>query len=578
MSNFLKRPDIEKLVRLSNERSSLTHKLSSGSKAPILRLQSNELQQRSEAFYHQIGAAASEVDKDALLPNRARYCLLISDADGIVVESYAPEGLEAEFQRSGLVEGGAWDERIAGTNGISLSMQTRRVVTVRGEDHFYNCFANFACSTAPLTDAQNNLIGTITLVGSARRRPEEIALCEQTLRRASRQFQTRLFRNYHSEKLTARLLSREPGSRRQFETLVACDEEGVVVSHLPLWRDAAQPEKHRDLVGQHIGDLKQFEISLRGPAAVPPRRRVIQHPQPRIPARISKDAKLARIVAEGGGLGLLAERARRLVAHRVPILISGEAGVGADEFARALLEDQELHTPTSLVLDAVQAGSKAELSEALGSLQFLTDYPITKVTPTLILRNVESLPADAQLALKRYLDAAEHDKADENNEKKPVLLFTSGKSWAELEADETMPRGILYLMGQSVLELPPLRQRDRETVLDNIIGYEFTQPVEVSDAAKDVLVNYDWPGNLREMRAVIREALICGNGRRINATDLPERLSVTKQKPESHVTPVSLREALDSTNWNVTKAALLLGKSRATVNRWIASEGLHRPE
>mgnify|MGYP001950545381 CR=1 FL=1 len=578
MSNFLKRPDIEKLVELSNERSSLKHRLSSGSKSPILRLQNNELQQRSEQFFDQIGAAASEVDKDALLPNRARYCLLISDADGIVIESYAPEGLEAEFQRSGLVEGAAWDERIAGTNGISLSMQTGRVVTVRGKDHFYNCFAEFACSTAPLTDAENNLIGTITLVGASNRRPEEIALCEQTLRRASRQFQTRLFRNFHSEKLTARLLSREPLTRRQFETLVACDEEGVVVSHLPLWRDSVKPEQHQDLVGRHIADLKQFEVSMRGPAAVPPRRRVVRHPQPRIPARIDKEAKLSRIVTEGGGLSVLAERARRLVAHRVPILIAGEPGTGGAEFARALLEDQELHTPMSLTLDATQDGSEGELKEALRSLQFLADYPIKKVTPTLILRNVDSLTVDAHLALHRYLSSEDREKIDESNDQMPVLLFTSGKPWANLEADETIPRGMLYLMGQSVLELPPLRQRDLETVIDNIIGHDVGVPVEISDAAKDVLITYDWPGNLHEMRAVIREALICGNGRRINTTDLPERLSQPRETPGNPITPVTLREALDSTNWNVTKAALLLGKSRATINRWIASEGLHRPE
>jgi transcriptional regulator of acetoin/glycerol metabolism len=578
MSNFLKRPDIEKLVELSNERSSLKHRLSSGSKSPILRLQSSELQQRSDKFHNQIGAAASEVDKDALLPNRARYCLLISDADGIVIESYAPEGLEAEFQRSGLVEGAAWDERIAGTNGISLSMQTGRVVTVRGKDHFYNCFAEFACSTAPLTDAENNLIGTITLVGASNRRPEEIALCEQTLRRASRQFQTRLFRNFHSEKLTARLLSREPLTRRQFETLVACDEEGVVVSHLPLWRDPVKPEQHQNLVGRHIADLKQFEVSMRGPAAVPPRRRVVRHPQPRIPARIDKEAKLARIVTEGGGLSVLAERARRLVAHRVPILIAGESGTGAAEFARALLEDQELHTPMSLTLDATQDGSEAELKEALRSLQFLADYPIKKVTPTLILRNVDSLTVDAHLALHRYLISEDREKIDESNDQMPVLLFTSGKPWADLEADETIPRGMLYLMGQSVLELPPLRQRDLETVIDNIIGHDVGVPVEISDAAKDVLINYDWPGNLHEMRAVIREALICGNGRRINTTDLPERLSQPRETPGNPITPVTLREALDSTNWNVTKAALLLGKSRSTINRWIASEGLHRPD
>ena len=162
MSNFLHRSAIEKLVRSSKERSLGKHRLTSGSKTPILRLQSDEASKRNEKFLHQIGGAVSEVDRAALLPNQSQYCLLIADSDGIVIESYAPDGLEAEFQRSGLVKGAMWDERVAGTNGISLSMQSGRVVTVRGDDHFYNCFTDFACSTAPLIDAENNLLGTIT--------------------------------------------------------------------------------------------------------------------------------------------------------------------------------------------------------------------------------------------------------------------------------------------------------------------------------------------------------------------------------------------------------------------------------
>ena len=141
-----------------------------------------------------------------------------------------------------------------------------------------------------------------------------------------------------------------------------------------------------------------------------------------------------------------------------------------------------------------------------------------------------------------------------------------------------MPRNLLYLVGQSVLELPPLRMRDREAVLDNVIAHDIEDPIEVTNSAKDVLINYDWPGNTREMRAVVREALICGNGRRINVTDLPDRLSVSSVQPETAVTRAALRDALDSTNWNVTKAARLLGKSRATINRWIASESLQRHE
>ncbi len=578
MSNFLQRSTIEKLIRSSKERSLAKHKLASSTRTPILRLQSNEIGQRRERFLDQIGGAVSEVDKAALLPNQSRYCLLISDSDGIVIESYSPEGLEAEFQRSGLVKGGMWDERIAGTSGISLSMQSGRVVTVRGEDHFYNCFADFACSTAPLTDSENNLIGTITLVGSVNRRQEEIAFCEQALRRASRQFQTRLFRNFHAEKMTARIASRDPVSPRRFETLVACDEEGFVVSHLPLWRDTARPAAHQNLIGRHLSDLQDLDINVRSPAAIPPRRRVSQHSQPRIPARIEKDARLGRLVAEGGGLPILAERARKLVAHRVPILICGEPGVGAEDFARALLEDQGLNSPMSLSFDAMRPGSETDLAEALKSLRFLSEYPINKVTPTLILRNIDSLNAKAQLELEHFLDMDESESNGVSRNQKPVLLFTAGKSWADLEADDAMPRNLLYLVGQSVLELPPLRMRDREAVLDNVIAHDIEDPIEVTNSAKDVLINYDWPGNTREMRAVVREALICGNGRRINVTDLPDRLSVSSVQPETAVTRAALRDALDSTNWNVTKAARLLGKSRATINRWIASESLQRPE
>lgn len=578
MSNFLQRSAIEKLVRSSKERSLVKHRLASRSKTPILRLQSNEVGERNAHFLHQIGGAVTEVDKAALLPSRSRYCLLIADSDGIVIESYAPEGLEAEFQRSGLVKGGMWDERVAGTNGISLAMQSKRVVTVRGEDHFYNCFSDFACSTAPLTDAENNLIGTITLVGAANRRPEEIALCEQALRRASKQFQTRLFRNFHSEKMTARVLLCEPASARRFETLIACDEDGVIVSHLPLWRDGARPAVLHDLVGQHLSDLQQFDVSVRGPAAVLPKRRVAAQPSPHIPTHIDKEGRLGRLIDEGGGLPVLAQRARKLVAHRVPLLICGEPGVGTDDFARGLLEDQNLSSPMSLSFDAARPGSDADLSEALNSLQFLSDYPINKVPPTLILRNVDSLTPQAQLDLERFLDTDEGAAPDVNHAQKPVLLFTAGKPWKTLQTDAAIPRSLLYLVGQSVLELPALRQRDCEAVLDNVMTHDIDGPIEVTNAAKDVLINYDWPGNIREMRAVLREALICGNGKRINVVDLPERLSTQCTDGDRAITRVSLRDALDSTNWNVTKAAHLLGKSRATLNRWIASEGLQRPE
>ncbi|SLN66554.1 Acetoin catabolism regulatory protein [Ruegeria meonggei] len=576
VSGYMDRSSVDSLLRSSKDRSRSQHNLSSNAKSPILRLQADEIAYRNEKFLDQIGGAVSEVDNSALLPSRSRYCLLITDSDGIVIESYAPEGLEAEFQRSGLVRGGVWDERVAGTNGIAMSLQSGRVLTVLGDEHFYNCFHDFSCSSAPLTDAENNLIGTITLVGSAHRRQEEHALCEQVVRRASRQFQTRLFRNFHADKLTGRVLSRDLKTRRSFETLVACDEDGTVISHLPLWRDSARPSEHQNLAGQHISDLKDLEITLRGPATVPPRRRVTQPNMPRISARVEKETTLGRLISEGGGLAIVADRARKLLAHRVPLLICGEPGVGVDGFARALLEEQSLISPMGLTLDAANSGAEADFKEALNSLDFLSEYPVDNVVPTLILRSIESLPPQAQITLERFLDV--DPMVAQTKAEPPAVLFTTDKTWTDLDGKSTIPKSLLYLLGQSVVELPPIAARDLETVLENVVAEGFTDTVEIADNARDVLVGYHWPGNRREMHSVLREAVICGNGKRINVTDLPARLLARREENARTLTRSALRDALDSTNWNVSRAARLLGKSRATVNRWIASEGLQRPE
>lgn len=566
------------LVDLSKARSTQQHRLSVGTRAPILRLQGSEIDQRREQFQDLIGGAASELDRSTLLPVNSRYCLLVTDAEGVVLESYAPDGVEADFQRSGLAVGGIWNEKLAGTNGISVALTAGRVLTVSGEDHFYRCFSRFACSSAPLTDAQNNLIGSVTLVGAVGRRPDEIGLCEQTLHRATRQFQTRLFRNFHSDKMTARLMSRDPETRRCFETLVACDDRGAVVFSLPLWRDNARPAPHQNLVGRHLSDLHDLEISLRGPARVPPRRYFVNAAAPHVPARLNKTGSLAGFTYQGATLPKLIERARKLAAYRVPLLICGETGGDSRDFAKAIIADLGLISPTGVTVDASSPNAGEAVAEALEAVQFLGDYPVDRVSPTLVLQNIEQLDDPTQTRLKQFLEDDDRANGDRYNEDRALVLFTSDQPWAELQENRRLHPDLLYLVGQSVLDLPPLRQREVADIVQTHLAQDRATPPKVSDQAMALLCDYDWPGNQREMRAVLREALICGNGAMINVTDLPDRIRNRPTTSKRELARHSLRDALNSADWNVTKAARLLGVSRATINRWIASEGLQRPE
>ncbi len=567
------------LIRLSRERCRGTYGLEEKTRHPVMRLQDSELSHRREEFLDAIGGFAPELDRGNLLPDKFRYCLLVSDAKGFVVEAYAPAGYERDFLTRGIGVGGLWDERSAGTNGIALAMRIGRVLSVVGAEHFHTCFRDVACTSAPLRDAQGNLIGSLTLVGSTTRRTAELEWCERVVGMASARFQTRLFRNFHSDCMTARLFSKKPGGVGHFESIAACDERGTVIASLPLSNGAPAPVEHRDLLGRHLSEFRDVTISVRGPAHPLPERRV--RPEGTSGAALRRKfpgEALARLAAQGGGMALVVERARKLIAHRVPLLFCGEHAVGKAELVQLLLDDLELASPMGLRIDCAALPPESDLGETLTQARFLSEYPIEKATPLVVLLNVNRLGDSQRRKLEAFLRWVEPTGGAAGDlAARPVLVFTADRGWRELCEGSELGESLLFRIGQSVLEVPPIRDRDPGTVLDDLIRAEFGG-VEVSDSAREALLAHDWPGNLRELQAVIREALVCGNGHRINLPDLPQRILARPTAPGKTGTAQALRDALDSTGWNVSQTARLLGRSRATVNRWIIEEGLRRPE
>ncbi len=568
-------------LRLSHQRCRTRADLHETTSHPVIRLQEAELADRRDRFLDRIGGFAPELDRGALLPDKHRFSLLVADAEGFVVEAYAPDGCSNDFQRCGIGAGALWDERVAGTNGIDMALRTGRIVSVVGRDHFHHCFRDFACTSAPLRDAQGDVIGSVTLVGAASRRREEIAWSEQILRIVSARFQTRLFRNFHTDRITARLFSADDGPAGHFESIAACDSRGYVVAHLPLSTAHAAPVEHRNLVGRHLADLRDLTITVRGAACKPPPRTIARGARIDAPAPPRKfpGTALARLAAQGGGMDLIVERARKLLSRRVPLLLCGEQATGKADLAARLIEDLRLVSPMDVRLDCARMPPQDEFDTTLAHMRLLCEHAIAGVRPSLVLMNVNRLGERERAQLEAIIHLLEPSSGSGvGAAPRPTVIFTADRCWRALAADPALGDTLLYLMGQAVLDLPPLRERDLALVLDDLIADEFPDAVEISVPAREALLAHDWPGNLREMRAVIREALICGNGRVIHLPDLPQRLLAGAPATVRADRMTSLREALDSTGWNVTRAARLLGKSRATVNRWLAEQGLRRPE
>lgn len=567
---------LREMIQHSRERCKRVFKLEEKTARPVMRLQDSEISHRRNEFFESIGGFAPELDGGVLLPDKFNHCLLISDAKGFVVEAYAPANREREFLTYGLCAGGLFDERSVGTNGIAMALSSGHTISVVGSEHFHSCFHDFACSSAPLLDAQSNVIGSVTLVGSAAPRSAELAWRERLLIMASARFQTRLFSNFHSGRMTARLFSRIPGELGYFESIASCDERGMIVASVPLTIGVQTPVEHSGLSGRHLSELQDLKISVRGPTQVPPSRRMRNAVHGKVQQRRLPGKTLARLAMQGGNMHSLVERARKLLAHRVPLLVCGEPGTGKAELVTALLDDMRLTSPMVVRVDCASLHTHRDLDEALVHTGFLSDNPIEKCPPVMVLLNVNWADTQQLHKLGAILRRISSRNAD-YVEACPVLIFTADRSWPDLREDQCLTGGILFRMGQAVLEMPAIRKRDIGTVIDNLVIDEFGA-IEITPSARTALVAYDWPGNLIELRAVIREASVCGNGVRINITDLPQRVLLPPTSPVAPENDQSLREALDSNGWNVTRTARQLGKSRATLNRWIKEHELRRPK
>jgi Nif-specific regulatory protein len=138
--------------------------------------------------------------------------------------------------------------------------------------------------------------------------------------------------------------------------------------------------------------------------------------------------------------------------------------------------------------------------------------------------------------------------------------------------------------------MPPLRERREDIVmlaehfLDIFKKERGTSNLAISKEAMDLMVEYDWPGNVREMKNALERAVVMGNGKQILPEDLPT-FACTPQYP-GLVVGLSLKEAIDMfkkefivtnlrhTEGNRSMAAKTMKIQRTYLSRLIAKFGI----
>lgn len=304
--------------------------------------------------------------------------------------------------------------------------------------------------------------------------------------------------------------------------------------------------------------------------------------------RFSYDA----IVGESEALRGLLRLVDRVAVSEVPVLVVGESGSGKELVARAI-HDNGSRARRPFVSENCGAIPEGLLESTLfghvrgaftGASRPRAGLFEVADGGTLFLDEIGEMSLGMQTKLLRVLEDGEV-RAVGSERGRQVDVRVIGATNRDLEAlarEGKFRQDLLFRLNVITLVVPPLRSRrtDIPILIRHLLHKHATRGVRLSEAALDLLVAYDWPGNVRQLENELRRAIVLSDD-----SIEPEHLSpevlgqaATGRQPESELdlrfrldvlTADLVKTALERTDGNQTRAAELLGLSRFGLQKMI---------
>jgi two-component system, NtrC family, response regulator AtoC len=311
--------------------------------------------------------------------------------------------------------------------------------------------------------------------------------------------------------------------------------------------------------------------------------------------RVSTEANLDGIIGTSANIQDVLRMVSRLKDTRTPVLVSGESGTGKELVARAIHFRGALAQTPFVAVDCGSLVPTLMESELFGYEKgAFTGAIKTKAGlfqaangGTIFLDEIGELPLEMQAKLLRVLQEKEVRPVG-SNEKVHVDVRVIAATNRDLEAayrEGTFRKDLYFRLNVVTVHLPALRDRrsDIPMLVHHFLDrYAPETHLQVTTAAMNSLLNYDWPGNIRELENCIARAITLGDRRVIDVSDLPP--SIRSEQAGSPGTPLQDVASLSTTalaemekmtilrvfeqaNGDKAMAGRMLGISRATLYR-----------
>ncbi|WP_428420597.1 sigma-54-dependent Fis family transcriptional regulator [Methylibium sp.] len=582
------------------------------------------------------------------------YVLLLTDADGVTVDYIGNDSWGKDAQRAGLYLGANWKEEIAGTNGIGTCIFEQAALTCHRDDHFYTGNVGLSCNTAPLFHPDGKLMGILDVSALAMpnaRESQHLALHLTTL--YGQMIEDANFVRHFRDHWILRLATSWALVDVLGDMMLAFDSDGVLAgasTGARKWlRGLALQTGDEAIEGRHLTDvfrcsmddiwrlarssnvmdralLSAFDHQSYFGSVVAPRMRSLSSMQGHrdvtdVPALAPASPALERLAGDDKQMRALQDQARRLANKRINILIQGETGTGKEVFAKALHESSTRGDKPFVAVNCASIPESLIESELFGYTagtftgarsRGMKGLILQSHGGTLFLDEIGDMPLHLQTRLLRVL--SEHEVlplgADRPIRVELTVIAASHRDLRQLIAAGSFREDLYYRLCGATLPLPALRdRRDLGYLIDLILREEAEQldtRACIADEALELLERYEWPGNVRQLRNVLRFGLALSDGEGIYPEHLPPEITAPSAQPAG-VAPTGsmpalpapharsaaaqgdgraasrppeaerLLAALHKHRWNITAVAAQAGQNRTTIYRQMKRFGIVSP-
>ena len=550
--------------------------------------------------------------------------MVLTNPHGIVLDVEGDSNALGPAEKIHLLPGASWDEPHCGTNAIGTALTLGKSVQIHSEEHFCEGIKRWTCSASVIRDPiLKEILGVIDISGLSRSYSRHTLPLVVT---AANRIESHLAKK--EWELRCRLMERclaylntPDGSGtiifdRHGFPLKLNENAPAILASLGASLDMSKPPRivglsdaGREPVSSHDGLPKWLRPEWVEPVFDKNERvgSIVRIPCPRSHGhRVRENALPHRetrpSVHFAGALGSspeilkAIEKARRLAASRVPILLLGETGVGKEIFARAIHEASRVSDGPFAALNCGGLSHELLASELFGYV----DGAFTgarrggiagKIEAvdggTLFLDELGEMPLDLQPHFLRVLEDGRICRLGDTNTRQVRfrLIAATNRDLRQDVSEGRFRMDLFYRVSVTSVRIPALRERQGDiaeltrTFLRQLSEVHEIPLKEIDPSVLRCLEKYSWPGNVRELRNVVESLILTAPDDIIFAEDLPPEILTASPdfvEPQGEDANDSLsvlarsefeqiKKVLQQTGGNATLAAKELGIAKSTL-------------